>query len=76
MNSTMETHGNISSNEHDRWVQEALEYDQLAKAKKLPGKRRLSGKTIWLLWALRIYVALMVVMIAFQIWSALHGGAS
>ena len=60
----------------ESWVQEVLEADQLSRAKKLPGRLRLSGKTVWLLWGLRVYVALMVLMIAFQIWSAFHGGAS
>ena len=57
------------------WVHEVLEPDQLSSAKQRFGRRALSGRTVVLLWGLRIYVALMVLLIGFQIWNALHSGS-
>lgn len=56
-------------------VRETLEPDQLAEAKGRLGRRRLTKKTMLLLWGLRFYVGLMVLLIAFQIWNALHGAS-
>src|ERR1700680_4022287 len=56
------------------WVYEVLEPDQLSTAKQRFGRRPLGRRTVVLLWALRIYVLLMVFLIAFQAWSALHAG--
>jgi hypothetical protein len=56
------------------WVHEVLEPDQLSTAKQSFGRRTLSRRTVILLWALRIYVLLMVFLIAFQAWNALHAG--
>jgi len=54
------------------WVHEVLQPDQLSTAKQSFGRRKLSPATIVLMWALRIYVILMVLLIAFQVWQALH----
>ncbi len=54
------------------WVQEVLQPDQLSTAKQRFGRRKLGPATIVLMWALRIYVILMVLLIAFQVWHALH----
>ena len=54
------------------WVSEELEPDQLSTAKPRLGRKILSGPTVFLLWGLRVYVVLMVLLIAFQIWNALH----
>lgn len=54
------------------WVQEVLEPDQLSSAKLQFGRRTFNRKTLVLLWGLRVYVVLMVVLIAFQIWNAFH----
>jgi hypothetical protein len=58
----------------ETWVHEVLEPGQLSTAKQPFGRRRLSRSTLLLLWGLRTYVLLMVVLIAFQIWNALHAG--
>ena len=56
------------------WVHEVLEPDQLSTAKQRFGRHTLGRRTVVLLWALRIYVLLMVFLIAFQAWNALHAG--
>ena len=56
------------------WVHEVLEPDQLSTAKQRFGRRTLGRRTLVLFWALRIYVLLMVFLIAFQAWNALHVG--
>jgi hypothetical protein len=56
----------------ETWVHEVLEPDQLSTAKLSFGRRTLSRGTLALLWAMRIYVILMVFLIAFQVWNALH----
>ena len=56
------------------WVHEVLEPDQLSTAKQRFGRRTLGRRTLVLFWALRIYVLLMVFLIAFQVWIALHAG--
>ena len=56
------------------WVDEVLEPDQLSTAKPRFGRRLLSRRTVIVLWALRIYVLLMLLLIALQMWNALHAG--
>jgi hypothetical protein len=56
------------------WVHEILEPDQLSTAKLRFGRRGLSPGTLVILWVLRAYVVLMVLLIGVQIWNALHGG--
>ncbi|HTU41323.1 MAG TPA: hypothetical protein VMF10_06415 [Candidatus Aquilonibacter sp.] len=52
-------------------VLSTLEHDQLAKAKKHPIPRRhLKGPELGVLWALRIYVLFMMVVVAYQFWIA------
>ncbi|RAQ93915.1 hypothetical protein A4R35_00120 [Thermogemmatispora tikiterensis] len=59
--------------EHDlAWVREALEPDQFAESKVPLERRRLGPGLLVLLWVLRIYVILMTVLIAYQVWQALH----
>jgi len=58
----------------DEWVREALEPDQLSSAKRNSGLLKLSRKTKLLLWGLRIYVVLMILLVALQIWNAIHAG--
>jgi hypothetical protein len=64
-----------SSKPVETWVHDVLEPDQLSTAKPRFGRRALSRGTLVILWALRVYVILMVLLIAFQIWNATHGGA-
>lgn len=56
------------------WVREALEPDQLATAKKAQrvGRRHLNPGTVLILWALRLYVVLMMFIIAYQIWTVIQ----
>jgi hypothetical protein len=70
----MLTSSNVYSRPTEQWVHEALEPDQLSTAKQRFGRRKLSRSTILLLWGLRAYVLLMSLLIAFQIWNALHAG--
>jgi len=54
------------------WVHDVLEPEQLSTAKQSVGRRTLSPTIVVLMWALRMYVILMVLLIAFQVWHALH----
>jgi hypothetical protein len=56
------------------WVREVLEPDQLAKAKGPLNRQALSRRTMLLLWGLRFYVLLMVILVAVQTWNAFHTG--
>jgi hypothetical protein len=49
----------------------SLEPDQLARAKKhhIP-RRRLKGRELLVLWALRIYLLFMMTVVAYQVWLA------
>jgi hypothetical protein len=58
----------------ETWVHEVLEPDQFSTAKPRFGRRLLSRRTLLLLWMLRIYVIMMVLLIALQMWNALHAG--
>ncbi len=53
------------------WVLSSLEHDQLVKAKKhfIP-RRRLKGPELFVLWALRLYLIFMMVVVAYQVWIA------
>ena len=52
-------------------VLSTLEHDQLVKAKKHPIPRRhLKGPELTILWALRIYVLFMMIVVAYQFWIA------
>ncbi len=52
-------------------VLSTLEHDQLVKAKKhLIPRRRLKGPELGLLWALRVYVVFMMLVVAYQFWIA------
>jgi hypothetical protein len=59
-------------------VYDVLEPEQLTTAKRVQrfGRRRLSQGTIVLLWVLRLYVVVMLFVIAYQIWIALQAHAS
>ena len=54
------------------WVHEVLEDDQLTTSKMRYGRRKLSGGTILLLWALRGYVVFMIFIIGLAVWNVLH----
>jgi hypothetical protein len=56
------------------WIHEVLEPDQLSSAKNLQhvARRQLKPGTVIVLWALRFYVVLMMLIIAYQIWSVVQ----
>lgn len=58
--------------ENHAWVHDVLEPGQLSLAKPRYGRRKLGRATLVLLWGLRVYVVLMLVLIGFQVWNALH----
>jgi hypothetical protein len=58
----------------ETWMHEVLEPDQLSTTKQRFGRAQLTRGTVALLWGLRIYVILMILLIGVQIWSALHTG--
>jgi hypothetical protein len=52
---------------------ENLEPDQLALAKKVPvPRRRLKGGELALVWALRLYLVFMLVVVFWQAWIAVR----
>ncbi len=55
------------------WAREALEPDQIAAGKHRYGLAPLSRGKIVLLWALRVYVLLMIALIVYQICQAMRG---
>jgi hypothetical protein len=63
-----------TSQETSSWVREVLEPDQLSSAKNMQhvGRRQLKPGTVIVLWALRLYVVLMMLIIAYQIWSVVQ----
>jgi hypothetical protein len=55
------------------WVLSSLEHDQLVRARKHPiSRRRLKGPELLVIWALRLYLLFMMVVIAYQVWSTAH----
>jgi hypothetical protein len=61
-----------SSNANHAWVHEVLEPEQLSSMKLKFGRRKLAPPTLALLWILRLYVLLMILLIGYQAWSAFH----
>lgn len=59
--------------QHPEWVLDALDKEQLAIAKqhKRMGKRHLGPSLIVLMWLLRVYVVLMLLLVVHQILSVL-----
>lgn len=49
------------------WVHDVLEPEQLSTAKGTFGRQKMGRATIFILWALRVYVVLMAFLIAWQI---------
>ncbi|MGA2750867.1 MAG: hypothetical protein ABSG59_19015 [Verrucomicrobiota bacterium] len=56
------------------WVHEFLEPDQLSASKMRYGRRPLRRGTLILLWMLRVYVVLMIFIVALAIRGAFLGG--
>jgi hypothetical protein len=67
-------HTQITLQDTSSWVREALEPDQLSTVKKAQrvGRRHLSPGTVIILWALRLYVLVMMFIIAYQIWTVIQ----
>jgi hypothetical protein len=68
------TAGNPDTVTQDQsWILSSLEEDQLVKARKQPvPRRRLKGGEVAILWSLRIYLLFMMVVVAYQVWTAAH----
>ena len=65
-------HGHLHVSDADAgFVLSTLEPDQLAEAKRVAvPRRRLHGGELALLWALRVYVVFMMVVVFWQAWTA------
>jgi hypothetical protein len=62
----------ISSSDHDM-VLASLERGQLAGLKRRPiARRRLTGLTRLVVWALRLYLIFMTVVVLYQVWISQH----
>ena len=65
-------HSSITSTDQEM-VLSSLEPEQLAGLKKhLIPRRRLTGLTRFVVWALRIYLLFMIVVVIYQVWASLH----
>jgi hypothetical protein len=62
----------VQSQASSSWVHEELEADQLSQGKRPLGRQVFGRGTIILLWGLRIYVVLMVLLVVIQTWNAFH----
>ena len=57
----------------DAWVLDVLEPDQLVEAKQDHYRRaRLGRGTRALMWGMRGYVLVMLVVVAYQVWRTIH----
>lgn len=64
-------HEPVGSSAEAEWVLSELEEDQLVEAKITPVPRRRLGRgELLLLWALRIYLVFMMVVVFWQAWTA------
>ncbi len=64
-------HERVAGSTEAEWVLSELEEDQLVEAKITPvPRRRLKGGELLLLWALRIYLVFMMVVVFWQAWTA------
>jgi hypothetical protein len=62
----------ISSSDHDM-VLASLERGQLAGLKRRPiARRRLTGLARVVVWALRLYLIFMTVVVLYQVWISQH----
>lgn len=57
------------------WVHEVLEPQQLSASKPRFERRTMGGSLLLLLWGLRIYVVVMILLIGYQVWNAFHAKA-
>lgn len=53
--------------DEDGWIRDVLEPDQLSGSKRRYGRRPLGRGILILLWVLRLYVVLMILLVAYQI---------
>lgn len=64
-------HDPVGSSAEAEWVLSELEEDQLVEARITPvPRRRLKGRELFVLWALRIYLIFMMVVVFWQAWTA------
>ncbi len=62
------------TNEHSEiaWAHDTLDPDQVSTAKRSYARCKLGKGITILLWALRVYVAFMILLVALHIWNTLH----
>lgn len=65
---------NISLPEPATWIQSVLKPEQLSTARRAKrfGRQKLKLSTLVILWILRVYVVVMLFLVIYQIWIALH----
>ncbi len=70
----LEAQGQANLEQHPEMALELLEADQIVAAKERTrfGLRRLSRGERALLWSLRVYVVVMLVIVAFWVFQTLH----
>jgi len=67
----LDQHERIAGPAAAEWVLSELEEDQLVEAKITPVPRRRLGRgELVLLWALRVYLIFMMVVVFWQAWTA------
>jgi hypothetical protein len=71
MPSKDKVHSTITSSDQ-QLVLSSLEPEQLALLKKHLIPRRLKGPEKLVMWSLRIYLLLMMVVVVYQLWTSLH----
>jgi hypothetical protein len=67
---------NNESDNGDAHLLKVLEADNLLKMQRQHyGRRQLSGRTLAVMWVLRIYAALMVIVVIYSVVLAIHPGS-
>ena len=63
----------LTSQEPANWVQHVLKPEQLSAARRAKrfGRQNLKPGTLVILWALRVYVVVMFLLVIYQVWMAL-----
>jgi hypothetical protein len=60
------------SNQPPEWVHEVLEPDQLSASQAKYPLKKLTTGTLIILWAMRVYVVLMLLLIAYEVWHVMQ----
>jgi hypothetical protein len=71
---TAEPNSTPSKPTETAWVHDVLEPDQLSGGKRRYERCKLGKGTLILFWGLRVYVVLMICLVALSVWNTLHAG--